>query len=35
MKYDIQSQILPNGQMLLYESKSGSSVILEACPEDL
>ena len=35
MSYDIQSQILPNGQMLLYESKSGSSVILEACPEDL
>ena len=35
MKYDIQSQILPNGQMLLYESNSGSSVILEACPEDL
>ena len=35
MSYNIQSQILPNGQMLLYESNSGSSVILEACPEDL
>ena len=35
MSYDIQSQILPNGQMMLYESKSGSSVIMEACPDDL
>lgn len=35
MSYNIQSQILPNGQMLLYESNSGSSVILKACPEDL
>ena len=29
MEYDIQSQIVPNGRILLYESKSGSSVILE------
>ena len=35
MSYDIQSQILPNGQMLLYESKSGSSVILENRSDNL
>ena len=29
MSYNIQSQILPNRQMMLYESQSGSSVILE------
>ena len=28
MEYDIQVQFLPNGQMMLYESKSGSSVIM-------
>ena len=35
MSYDIQSPILPNGQMLLYESKSGSSVILENRSDNL
>ena len=35
MAYDIQSQILPNGQMLLHESESGASVIFENCTDDL
>lgn len=35
MAYDIQSQILPNGRMLLYESQSGISVILENRSDNL
>ena len=35
MEYDIQLQIVPNGRMLLYESQSGISVILENRSDNL
>ena len=35
MAYDIQSQILPNGQMLIHDSESGASVVFKNCQDGL
>ena len=35
MSYDIHFQIVPNGRILLYESQSGISVILENRSDNL